>query len=178
MSDMVKLEVGKIYPDKCGQPGIRLEYNGGFDLYIFLPDISLQESLAFSKGNYKFALTELKGILFFLAEFTGAMAISDAPFHLGLYYDDRYINLPDNIEEGKGLCVRVIVVDTLTKRVKALRLIGLPTDFSRELLDVCKRQSKEVVGKAELYHMIRMIQQLNSSKALYEMASVKCSGQK
>lgn len=173
---MNAIEVGKIYPGDYHQEGLKLEYNEGFTLYAFLPQITEKEAQAFRTGYYKFALSEKEGILFFLAEFKGAIDISDAPFHFGLYTDDRVKDLPAEIPEDQGIALTVIAVDNYTGIVQALRFIGLSHRFSEELLGICRKQSQQKVDRSIYYEKVTHVQRNYTSQNLYEFRMVECKG--
>lgn len=174
---MQKLKVGEKYPGNYKIEGPRLEYGeNGFTLGIFLPDITKKEAESFQKGRYKFALTEISGILFFLYEFKPSIPISDTPFHFGLYTDNRIEQLPRELKLGEGLALSVIAVDTRSGTVRALRLIGLSTQFSRKLIDICLRQHEEGVDQSSYSAEIDRIQKAHTSRDLLKISSVYCKG--
>lgn len=175
-NDMQKIKVGEKYPGTYKQEGLFLDYENGFTLKIFLPNISEQEAAAFSSGKYKFGLAELSGILFFISEFKGALDLSDAPFHFGLYDDDRIDNLPTIHDDSLGLSLNIIVVDSATGIIKTLRLIGLGTRFSKRLIEICIRQSQEKIDKIECRKKIAELQNRYNAKELYKFAPIICKG--
>ena len=171
---MESIAVGKPYKGNYRQEGIKLEYNRGFSLNIFLKDLSNEEITDIRKGEYKFGLTMIEGVLFFTCSFGTSIEISDAPFHFGLYNDGRAKELPAEIPEGKGLALNVMAVDARTGTVKALRLIGLPTEFSRKLIEIALHQSKLKVTSEEIDTFTNSVQTFMPSSRIYEMAVVKC----
>jgi hypothetical protein len=102
--------------------------------------------------------------------------MSDAPFHFGLYTDDRVKNLPAEIPEDQGIALTVIAVDNYTGIVQALRLIGLSHRFSEELLDICRNQSKQAIDRNAYYEKIAWVQRNYTSQDLYEFRMVECKG--
>ena len=168
-------EVGKKYNGNYHQEGIRLQYNKGFTLEVFLPQLSIAEILGFKTGKYKFALTEIDGILFFLSEFRGAISMSDSPFHFGLYNNKESManDLPKELGEDMGLSLNIIVVDSQTGIIKALRLVGLSTNFSKELIRICLLQSKQDINKLDYNRKLLEIQNKYSSSAIYKMSTIK-----
>lgn len=168
------IEVGKQYQGNYHREGLILDYNKGFTLYVFLPQITKEETQGFKKGKYKFALTEEQGILFFLSEFKGAIDISDAPFHFGLYKDNRIVDLPKGLKEKEGLGLTVIVVDAATGIVKALRKIGLAHDFSIKLIEICIEQSKGKIDSNIYDNRLRRIQMMYSADDLYKKKIIEC----
>lgn len=175
---MNSLEVGEIYPGNYRQEGIKLDYNNGFTLYLFLPDLREEEVSDIQKGEYKFGLTKVEDILFFTLGFGESIDISDAPFHFGLYTDNRIKKLPRDIEDGQGIALNVVAVDSRSDIVKALRLIGLSTDFSRELIKTSIWQSNRNVNQEQYNRKLNRIFNAYSSLDLYNMATVRCNGGK
>ncbi len=173
---MEKLEVGKKYPKEINREGIWLDYDNGFTLYLFLPKITEKEADSIRTGKFKFALTEISDTLFFLYEFKNEIAISDAPFHFGLYSDDRINSFPDISGETEGLALNIIAVDSMTGIVKALRLIGLGTKFSEKLINICQKQSKEVVDPSLYGENIKSVQSRYNAKDLLRFASITYKG--
>ncbi|PRR85507.1 hypothetical protein [Clostridium luticellarii] len=171
-----KIEVGKKYPGNYNFEGIKLDYNHGFTLYAFLSNLSKEEVQGFKKGKYKFALTEEQGILFFLSEFKGAIDMSDAPFHFGLYRDGRIKDLPKSLGPQDGLSLTVIVVDSATGIVKAIRYIGLSHVFSNKLIEICIEQSKGIIDVEKYNKRLRLVQMRYTSQELYKKSIVECEG--
>lgn len=172
-----KLEVGKKYHGEYNFDGNFLEYDqSGFTLYYFMPNMTVTETQGLKSGKYKFAITEMAGIMFLLSEFKPGLYLSDTPFHFGLYKDDRIKYLPKEIEEGQGLSLMVVAVDSATGIVKVLRQIGLSTRFSRKLIEICLRQSKERVNETEYNMNIMRIQNSYQAKDLYRFKIVEYKG--
>jgi|SRR5579875_3419530 len=174
---MQLLEVGKQYPGNYRQEGNYLDYNeNGFTLYYFMSNITPTEAEGFKRGKYKFALTLMSDILFFLSEFKPGLNLSDTPFHFGLYKDNRIEYLPKEIAEGEGLSLQIVAVDSTTGIVKALRMIGLSTKFSQKLIDICIEQSKQNVDEEKFGADLFRIQHSYTAKKLYNYSIVECKG--
>lgn len=170
------LKVGEPYPGKVSE-GTRLDYDeSGFTLVYGLPGITAIEKKGFESGRYKIALAERSGILFFLSEFKPGIDLSDTPFHMGLYRDDRSKYLPEQIEDGQGFGLTVMAVDTATGILKAIRYIGLSTKLSRELLKICKRQASENVDRIGFGAKLFGLQRQYRAKDLYRYKIVECKG--
>lgn len=173
----MQLEVGKKYPGKIMSEGTRLEYDESwFTLYYFLPGITHVEQESFRKGKYKFALTEKSDILFFLSEFKPGINLSDTPFHFGFYQDERINYLPKQVEEDEGLSLTIIAVDSKSLILKAIRLIGLSTEFSNQLIDICVKQSHEKVIETEYYSKLLAVQHNYQANDLLRFATIQCKG--
>lgn len=168
------LKVGQKFPGSYQREGLILNYSKGFTLLICLPNITEKEAEGFQKGNYKFALTELNGLLWFLSEFKGAIDMSDSPFHFGLYRDNRINDLPKTVNEGQGIALNVIAVDSHSGTVKSIRYIGLSTDFSRKLINICYKQSMETITKELVDMKINEVQLRYSADDLYRYSKTRC----
>lgn len=172
-----KLEVGKKYPSEYNFDGNFLEYDqSGFTLYYFMPNMTITETQGLKTGKYKFAITEMAGTMFLLSEFKPGLNLSDTPFHFGLYKDGRINYLPKEIQDGQGLSLMVVAVDSATGIVKVLRQIGLSTQFSRKLIEICVRQASEPVNEMEYNMNIMRIQNSYQAKDLYRFKTVECKG--
>lgn len=68
-------------------------------------------------------------IIFILTKF-GSMSWMDAPFHVAL--TSNLTKLQD-VKEGQGYSCTIILVDSTTGIVKALRHVSFDTNFSRKL---------------------------------------------
>lgn len=173
---MEKIAVGKPYKGNYRTEGIKFTYTEGFHLNIFLKDLKADEIMDIKKGEYKFGLTVIGEMMFFTCSFGDSIELSDAPFHFGLYTDGRIKDLPVEIAEGQGLALNITAVDAHSGIVKAIRLIGLSTEFSRKLIEVCQSQSGVAVSRFEYDSKLQHIQQMYSSKDIYGVAVVRCAG--
>ena len=170
---MYSIKVGSKYSGNIKQEGIRLNYSGGFNLEIILADLTTKEIMDIKFGKYSFGLTLMEDILFFTCGLGKSIEISDAPFHFGLYTDDRINDLPKTVIEGEGLALNITAIDSRTGIVKALRVIGLSTDFSRELIRICLFQSKMEVSSQKYDRLLTNIQGSYSSQEIYEKTLFK-----
>ena len=118
------------------QEGCTMLYDeSGPMLLISLGGLTEQETKKLRKGLMEFAVFEKDEILFLLVQVPGVLVWSDAPFHIGLYPDGR--QLPDeDIKDGEGWGLNVIGLEATTGEIKALRLIGLGTEISREMFRI------------------------------------------
>lgn len=151
---MQKLEVGNYFfgHPRPVQEGLTLLYDaGGLTLLVSLSAMTSQEAKKIRKGRIDFAIFEKGGIMFLLANIPGVIYWSDAPFHIGLYHDDR--PEPD-IPEGKGLALTVIGLDANNGQIKAIRLIGLGTYISREMVRIMREQKTSPTNRIE--HVLKI----------------------
>ena len=99
-------------------------------------------------------------VIFFLAKF-GDLPWMDFPYNVHLGSPE--ITLPEaSFAENTGLPLTVILLDSATKIVKALRLIGLPTGLSRRLKRLIDNQRarpfekrRYLVGLDRIYKQLK-----------------------
>lgn len=140
---MHKYEVGGYF---YGKPmrlpeGIRMGYDdSGLYLLVCLDRLTEKEINKLRIGKAEFALYENSDILFLLARIPGVLSWSDAPFHIGLYEDGRSV---PKIPEGAGLALTIYGIEATTGKIKSMRLVGLGTKFSQEVVRIMKKQQME-----------------------------------
>lgn len=174
--NMQKLEVGQIapFPSKRGPS---LNYTGsGFDLVINLPDLTPREISSYKSGSYRFDLLEKNQLMLMLFEFKPGCPLSDAPFHMSQYQDDRAANLPETIEDGQGFALQIIVIEQRSQKIKALRTIGLPTKFSRDMLDLCHKQLDNPLSKSEYNEAVNHVYNNYTTRQLVRYSFSKAKG--
>lgn len=155
---MHQLEVGGyLYgPPKKVNEGCILNYDqAGPSLVISMTGMTAKEAEKIRQGKIEFALFEKDEILFLLVKIPGVMGWSDAPFHVGLYSDGRTV--PNEIPDGAGWGLTVIGVDARNGMIKALRHIGLGTDFSRRMLQIIQGQQGRRVSAVDHHNKINQI---------------------
>ena len=174
---MQRLEVGgylKGYPSPV-QEKCTLTYDGGGPtLLVSLRAISAKEAKKVQKGKIDFAVFEKEEILFLLANIPGAIDWSDAPFHIGLYADDRPI--PEDIPDGQGWGLMVLGLNSNNGMIKALRLVGLGTEISREMIRIIQIQQKAKISQVDCHNKINKVyreydceQMVRKANAIYKV---------
>lgn len=155
---MHQFEVGGYF---YGQPkhvpdGCILNYDdSGPTLVISMSGMTAKETKKIKEGKIEFALFEKDEILFLLVKIPGVMDWSDAPFHIGLYADGRQV--PEEIPDGAGWGLTIFGVDARNGMIKALRLIGLGTDFSRRMIETIKKQAGKRVSQVDYHNRVNRI---------------------
>lgn len=117
--------------------------------------MTAKEAEKIRQGKIEFALFEKDEILFLLVKIPGVMGWSDAPFHVGLYSDGRTV--PNEIPDGAGWGLTVIGVDARNGMIKALRLIGLGTNFSRKMIEIIKKHAGKRVSQVDYHNRVNGI---------------------
>lgn len=127
----------------------------GPTLVIAMTGMTAKEAKNIRQGKMEFALFEKEDILFLLVRIPGTMDWSDAPFHIGLYRDGRQV--PVEIPDGAGWGLTVIGVDARNGMIKAIRLIGLGTDFSRKMIEIIKKQEGIRVSQVDYHNRVNRL---------------------
>lgn len=128
-------EVGKkvISP---GPEGVTFDLtDSGAVLLIQMNRPTAREKQEFKNGlSFRFAVVD--DIIFILSRM-GTLPWMDSPYYRMQSANLTHIDYP---EDGTGLSVHAMLVDCSTGILKAQKLIGLPTDLSRDLLDAIQAQ--------------------------------------
>lgn len=151
------------------QEGIRMGYDdSGLYLLVCLDRLTEKEIDKLRIGKAEFALYENSDILFLLARIPGVLSWSDAPFHIGLYGDGR--SVPE-VPEGSGLALTVYGVDATNGKIKSMRLIGLGTKFSQEVVRIMKKQQMEPqIDRQEYNQQLEAIYGMYTCEMMVERA--------
>lgn len=138
---MENLEIGKLF--KAGktkyQEGIRFDVtDGGCDLFIYFNNPSNDEIESIKTGNFKTGYYSENNAIFMLFKF-GNTPWMDAPYSVHLSKNLTEFQLFDG---GQGIALHVYLIDASTGILKAIRLIGLKTRFSIQLIEAIEKQKK------------------------------------
>jgi hypothetical protein len=172
------MEVGKpLQPGKTNyQEASWLDYTEtGPILLIAINNSTAKETEAVRSGRIELALYEKGPVLWFLYKIRGFGPWSDCPFSIRLYDGmGRTFDWSEEIEDGMGIGLQIILIDASTGIVKVLRLVGLETRFSRTFRAMILRQTEQPFDKATYYQEIDNIYANFSSDDLAGRANIKC----
>lgn len=172
------IEVGKpLQPGKTGyQEASWLDYTEtGPILLMAVNNPTTKEIEAVRSGRIELALYERGPVLWFLYRIRGFGPWSDCPFSIRLYDGmRRMFDWSEEIEDGMGLGLQIVLIDAGTGIVKVLRLIGLETRFSRTFRAMILRQVERAFDKAAYYQEIDNVYANFSSDNLADRADIKC----
>ena len=135
--------IGERRPEwKMMADGCIMEYSecSGLTLWAFYQEPCQEEIHAFSCDSaFQITFTDVKGIGFFCVKF-GELPWSDCPFCPNLYdHKPEFSPLP----EGIGITLNVLLIDSATGELKAIRLIGLGAAFSQSFQNWCVQALKK-----------------------------------
>ena len=148
---MHSIAVGQLYlPSRTSYPE-GCEYNfsaNGHELKLFFNNPSKGEIHEVRKGLPRFKLLFYRKSVVFLCFKLGALPWSDAPYSWWRV-PEEVRSQPQPIPEGEGALLTIVLIDSETGIVKAIRAIGLPTDLSRELHRAIAHQTEnpELAGR-------------------------------
>lgn len=132
---MTCLGVGQKFDGKILSEGAVLNTDECFNFcYLFLDTPSEREIEAVSSGKITLTLRLEDEIIYFHMEANNILDFL-APFNMCLY-DSFRIAKPDN----QSYIMPIILVDTKTKIIKALRVIGYDNRFSQKLYELAHTQ--------------------------------------
>lgn len=136
---------------------------------------SPKEIEAVKSGRIELALYEADPILWFLYKIRGFGPWSDCPFSIRLYDGKgRKFDWSEEIEEGTGLGLQIVLVDAGTGIVKVLRLVGMSTKFSREFRAMILRQLERPFDAEKYNREINRVYARLSSDDLAARADIRC----
>lgn len=138
---MQEVEVGKLFKDDVTryQEGVRFDINdAGCDLFIYYKYPSESEINSIKSGNFKTGFYAEKNAIFMLFKF-GSLQWMDAPYSVHLSKNLTRFELFDG---GQGLALHIYLIDAATGVLKAIRLIGLKTNFSIQLIEAVEKQKE------------------------------------
>jgi len=132
------LHVGQARKEWAGETdGYIMEYSNvsGLILYVFFKRPQEEEIREFAEnGGFKIAFMDYKGVGFFCLKF-GNLPWGDCAFSPNLYDEKPYF---DDLEDGKGYALNVVLIDGETGTIKAIRQIGLGNGFSKSFREWCE----------------------------------------
>lgn len=158
------------------QEGVRFEYaeSGPYLIFAF-HNPSAKEIEAARKGRVDLALHETTPVLWLLHRIQGLERWSDCPFSIRIYDGmGQQFDWSEEIEEGQGLALSIVLVNADTGILLAQRLVGLSTKFSRELRAAILRQLERPFSKEEYAATINRIYANYSTQELLSWSTVKC----
>lgn len=137
--DMMALSVGEKYDGEIKGVGAGFETTGDMLFCtMVLDDISKIERKSVEKGIIKADLSFIDGVIFLSLTFGNCLCYT-MPFNMGLYSEFRLSEFDD-----EDYIMPIILIDSNTRIIKAIRVIGFNADFSRKFyeLSYCQWKNK------------------------------------
>jgi len=169
-----KFEVGQPFVEGVThyQQGIKFDFDdSGARLMYFFPNPTEEEISHIRKGEYNFKVCEFSDLMFFLSKF-GILHWEDAPYSPHLSPSVTF----QTVTEGMGYSLSVFLVDAATGILRGLRLIGLPTKFSRQLRASIERYRQQPFDEDSYQNKIDEAYAKYSADDLVRIADYYCKG--
>lgn len=103
--------------------------------------------------NFEIRFTELGNVMMVTAKI-GNLEWIDAPYNIHLSPNLSKFILPD---KDTGLALTLVLVDSQTGIVQALRVMGLSTNFTKKLIGAALEQKRTEFDETEYYKKIQSI---------------------
>lgn len=169
---MFEYHVGKVVENlKGSNEGTRFDMSdSGATLCIYFNRPTKQEIEDVKNGSLQFKMFTKNNIIFILSKF-GNMSWMDSPYHVAL---SKNLSKLDYINDGLGYSCSIILVDTATGEIKAMRYISFNTSFSRKLNQNIQSQNVNEFNKSSYNRDLNSIFNTYSTKCMVNYSEVKC----
>lgn len=146
---LTSFEIGKQLPlSHPGREGVIFQYTeSGPIMIIAFKRPRENEIKTIQSGDVQMALYTTPSIIFILSKF-GSLNWMDAPYSVRLH-DNLILDWREQIAEGEGIALQIVLIDADSKIIKAQRMIGCATNFSQEMRKEIERQFEGTFSKEE-----------------------------
>lgn len=168
--DFTKLTVGEKVCVPTHKDEVTFDLTpGGAVLMMQYNGPSATEKRNVKSGVTQFKALSIDGIIFFLARFGDSPWI-DAPYNSHIGYGKL-----EHAEEGLGLALHILLIDSSAGVLVAQRLIGLSTDFTNSFAELVALQPN-FSGDQEYYARLGSIYQRYTTLDMVEMGGLNNKG--
>ncbi|MEW6649316.1 MAG: hypothetical protein AB1453_03900 [Chloroflexota bacterium] len=164
-------EVGKPYTERTSWPELaQYSYRGGeHELIIFLNCPTRDEVYDIRRGGAEFALYVERRLIVMLYRFGEAIPWSDAPYSIHLVpVEERTV--PEISWGSERALLHIVLVDASSGIIRALRVLSMTEDFTRDLHQSICNQADEPFTRADYNGALESLYARFSSKMLVELA--------
>ena len=170
------LAVGQEYDPLIREWPEGCHYNfdsGGHWLHYFYRNPLEIEIASIQRGPVQFGLYIHKPVIFLLHQF-GYMPWNDAPYSVRLV-SQEYRRVPE-LADGEHAFLRVVLIDTATGIVAALRALTFSSEFTRKLHGEIRRQSEGPWSPGRHDEIIQSVYSRFTANDLVQRAQILCKG--
>lgn len=170
---MYKYEVGQVVDNfKHHSEGMHFDiFDDGATILLFFQNPTEDEIEQFKSGtNFEIRFTELYGVIMITAKI-GNLNWMDAPYTPHLSKNLTKFQLPN---EGQGLGLTLILVDTVTAEIKHIRLLGLSEKFTKRLFGVALEHKTNPFNKSEYDNSVGRIFSTYQTSQIVKMSKYYC----
>lgn len=153
---MHKIEVGKLLAPNVTQyqEGPKFDYTpSGPIVRIAFNNPTAKEIEGAKSGTLEMSYYVRGPIIFVCLKIQGCGRWMDMPFSIRLHENVNF-DWSDEIVDGQGLAITVMLVDAQTGILKSYRLIGASTAFSRGLRSAILQQYEQSFDKDEYFRLL------------------------
>ena len=136
-------------------------------LYLFFNSPLEQEFVDIKSGNFSCGLYIKDDLIFSLFKF-GSCNWVDAPYSAHL---SKPFTL-DDASDGMGYASHILLIDAATGILKAIRLVGLPTQYSRYLKRAITKQKQYGFNKIKYDQDVRAISEIYTTNDMVQRADI------
>lgn len=149
--DILSLTVGKTFDHGMQDESMSIVLNNGTPMLTFNFSLTEKNISTFQNGVSSFGLFAQNNLLFFLFKIEGFLDWSDLAFTIHLAQDET---IEDN---GGYLPFNLVLVESSTKTIKALRMVTVSPTFRSVLARAIEQQNKQPFNLIEYYKNIQVI---------------------
>lgn len=168
---MHRYEVGeRVAALRSNQEGMRFDMtDGGAVMTILFNKPTTKEVKEIKEGVPQFGIFVKNDIIFMLAKF-GSLEWMDAPYHVAL---SKNLTKLEDVEDDQGYGCNVIFADCSTGEIKAIKLIGFSTKFSKALKENIEMQKLNLFDRFNYEAGLLSIMSNYSTTDMVKFADVK-----
>lgn len=170
---MQRFEVGKIIESAIGHaegPVFDIDDSGAV-LVIYFNDPHDEEVNQFkAKEKFEMRLTPFTNVLMLTVKI-GNLAWMDMSYNPHLSKSLTKFPIPN---EGAGLALTVMLIDTRSGKVKSIRLMGLSTNFTKKLIGEALDMKARSFSESQYRNDLRSIFAKYTTKNLVKISSAYC----
>lgn len=170
--DIQYIEVGKCYDRFKLHEGVSFYYEPtGLSTYITMADPTEKEIQAIRNGKFSMGFFDMEGISpYVVCQYEGLNKM-DCPLIINEDSLEDLEQTKEELIEGKGLGLNILLANNRTGKVEVMRLLALPSHFSGKLLELLGKCGVTVVEDS-VPHAMRL-QKNYSTYQLWEMCKKK-----
>ena len=143
----------------------------GATLMAFSPSPRPDEIEQFkAEHNFEIRFTELYGVIMLTVKI-GNLNWMDVPYTPHLSQNLTKFQLPN---EGQGLALTIVLIDSNTGEIKSMRLVGLSEKFTRKLFGTVMDEKMNDFDASEYDQKLLQIYQRYTTKQIVSMSSDYC----
>lgn len=166
-------EVGKVINAFKGrEEGVVFDMdNTGAVMLVFFKAPSKEEIAQFASGvQFEIRVTDLYDVIVMTTKI-GTLHWMDAPYtpHLS-----NNLGTLQYATQGQGLALTLVLVDTVTGKIKALRVIGLSTQFTNKFVELVEQKLRKPFDDRIYHNNVNMIIAKYSTDTIAQFSIARC----